>query len=333
MLTKKNLLFLAKICLSAGLIYWLLRGADLETIWEIVRTANPGILLLAFLMFYIGFSLMAFRWQILLRVEQINARFLYLLKSVNIAVLFNNLLPSTIGGDAYRMYDVWRLGGTKTKSVAVILIDRFLGMFALVTYGVIAATVNPEVSDAIPGLFFYLLAILAAMLLFIWMVFGSGAGILEWFLAIETRLLSIPQKIVRKISEALALYRGRGDVLVKALLISYGIQLNVIIHFILVGLALGIDIPPSAMFIVIPLTTLIMLMPVSINGIGVREAALAFFFSLYGIGTESAIAFAWVWLAMLLAQGMVGGIVFMLKQNRPTLSSIEDLPEKKDISL
>jgi hypothetical protein len=36
---------------------------------------------------------------------------------------------------------------------------------------------------------------------------------------------------------------------------------------------------------------------------------------------------------MLLAQGMVGGIVFMLKQNRPTLSSIEDLPEKKDISL
>jgi hypothetical protein len=329
MLSKKRVLFLAKICLSVGLIYWLLSGADLETIWDTVRTAKPEILALAFLMFYIGFSLMAFRWQILLRVENIDARFLYLLKSVNISVLFNNLLPSTIGGDAYRMYDVWRLGGTKTKSVAVILIDRFLGMFALVTYGVIAATITPQVSEALPGVFFYLLAILVAMLLFIWMVFGSGAAILEWFLGLELRLLRIPQKIVRKIRDALALYHGRGDVLVKALLISYGIQLNVIIHFILLGYALGLDVPPMAMFIIIPLTTLITLMPVSINGIGVREATLAFFFSLYGVGTESAIAFAWVWLAMLLAQGMVGGIVFMLKQNRPDLSTIEDLPEKK----
>ena len=160
MVTKKQILVVAKLALSAGLIYWLLQGADLETIWVTVQSARVGALLLAFLMFYIGFGLIALRWQLLLKVENIEARFLYLFKSINIAVLFNNLLPSTIGGDAYRMYDVWRLGGTKTKAIAVILIDRFLGMFALVTYGVIAALLVPEVRQAIPGLVFYLVAIL-----------------------------------------------------------------------------------------------------------------------------------------------------------------------------
>jgi uncharacterized protein (TIRG00374 family) len=327
MFTKKRVLVVAKLALSAGLIYWLLQGADLETIWETVQSARIGALVLAFLMFYVGFCLIALRWQLLLKVEKIDARFLYLLKSINIAVLFNSLLPSTIGGDAYRMYDVWRLGGTKTKAIAVILIDRFLGMFALVTYGVIAALLVPEVRQAIPGLVFYLLSILTAMLVCIWMVFGSGKGLLDWFMALELRVLAIPQRIIGKIVDALLLYQGRIDVLIRALLISFFVQLNVIIHFVIVAYALRIDVPPVAMFIIIPLATLVMLLPVSINGVGVREAVMVFFFSLYGISSESAIAFAWVWLGMLLAQGMVGGIVFMLKRNKPDLSEMEDLPE------
>ena len=328
MFTKKQILVTAKLLLSVGLIYWLLQGADLETIWVTVQSARIGALALAFLMFYVGFCLIALRWQLLLKVEKIDARFLYLLKSINIAVLFNNLLPSTIGGDAYRMYDVWRLGGTKTKAIAVILIDRFLGMFALVIYGVIAALLVPEVRQGVPGLVFYLVAILIAMLLCIWTVFGSGKGLLDWFMALELRVVSIPQRIMGKIISALMLYQGRMDVLIRALLISFFVQLNVIIHFVIIAYALRIDVPPMAMFIIIPLATLVMLLPVSINGVGVREAVMVFFFSLYGISSEPAIAFAWVWLGMLLAQGMVGGIVFMLKRNKPDLSEMDNLPEQ-----
>jgi uncharacterized protein (TIRG00374 family) len=202
---KNQLLVVAKIGLSVGLIFWLLKGADIETIWQTVKSARIGVLVIAFLMFYIGFCLIALRWRLLLRVEKIDAGFFYLLKSINIAVLFNSLLPSTIGGDAYRMYDVWRLGGTKTKAVAVILIDRFLGMFALVTYGVIAAMLVPEVRAAIPGLVFYLAGILAAMLFVLWTVFGSGKGILDWFMGLETRILSIFQKFIRTLIDALLL--------------------------------------------------------------------------------------------------------------------------------
>jgi uncharacterized protein (TIRG00374 family) len=327
MFSKKTVLVIAKILFSVGLIYWLLRGADLETIWETVRTAKIGYLMFAFSMFYIGFVLISIRWRMLLRVENIDAKILYLLESVNIAVLFNNLLPSTIGGDAYRMYDVWRLGANKTKSILIILIDRFLGMLALVTYGLIAAIVATEVRQAIPGLVFYLSGVLLAMLAIMWMAFGSGASILQWFLDIESRLLSIPQRVIGKITEGLALYRGRGDVLLKAILVSFGIQLNVILHFVIISYALSIDVPWQGMFIIIPLATLIMLAPVSINGVGVREAVLVFFFSLYGVNEEAAIAFAWVWLAMLLAQGVVGGVVLMLRRQKATIGIVKDLME------
>ena len=325
MLTKKNLLLVAKIGLSFGLIFWLLKGSDLSTIWRTVKEASPGYLLLAFSMFYIGFFLISLRWRMLLRVEGIDAKLMYLFKSFNIAVLFNNLLPSTIGGDAYRMYDVWRLGGSKTQAVSVILIDRFLGMFALVTYGLIASMMVSEVRNAIPGLVFYLAGILLAMMVVIWMAFGSGARFLSWFLQLDIKLLSIFQKIVGKISDALEMYRGRGDVLFKALLISFGVQLNVIVHFIIIAYALAIDIPPIGMFIIIPLATLIMLAPVSINGLGVREVVLVFFFGLYGVSSESAIAFAWIWLAMLLAQGMVGGIAFLFKRNKPDAEKLQEI--------
>jgi len=326
-MTKKQLLVVAKVCLSFGLIYWLLKDADHQTIWESLSTAHPGFLIIAFLMFYVGFILICFRWRMLLRVEGVEAKISYLFKSFNIAVLFNNLLPSTIGGDAYRMYDVWKLGGSKTKAVSVILMDRFIGMFALIVYGLIASILVTEVRVAIPGLVLYLAGILLAMVVLMWMVFGSGSPILGWFLSLQSKLLAIPQRIVEKFGSALQEYRGRGDVLLKALLLSFAVQLNVIVHFVVIGMALNLDVPSIAMFIIIPVATLIMLLPVSINGLGVREAVLVFLFAVYGVSTESAIAFAWIWLAMLLAQGVVGGIVFMFKRNKPDPGKIQDLME------
>ncbi len=290
-----------------------------------MKTANTAYLIAAFCMFYIGYLVIALRWQSLLRAQNIHASLSYLLESFTIAMLFNNLLPSTIGGDAYRMYDIWKIGGNKSQSFSIILIDRCFGMFALVCYGFVAAILAEEVREAIPGLVIYLGGILVAMLVFMWMVFGSGAGILDWFLNLNVRLLSLPQRIITKLTSGLTLFRGRGGVLVRALLLSFVLQLNVIIHFIIITYALNIDVPWAGMFIIIPLATLVMLLPVSINGVGVREAIFIFFFALYGVMAESAIAFAWVALAMLLAQGVIGGIVFILRRRKPGNNSHNSL--------
>ena len=230
-------------------------------------------------------------------------------------MFFTNLLPSTIGGDASRMYDVWRVGGSKSKAVSVILIDRFLGMFALVVFGLLAALASTRMQEAIPGLPFYLGLALVAMLSVLWVVFGSGARLLEWFLAVNLGPFGFIQKVARKIVAGFELYKGRGDVLWKAVGWSMLLQFNVIVHFILLTHALDIDVPATAMFVIIPLSVILMLAPVSINGIGLRDAIFVYMFGVFGVTTESAVAFSWMVLGMLLVQGVVGGIVFLFRRN------------------
>ena len=93
------------------------------------------------------------------------------------------------------------------------------------------------------------------------------------------------------------------------------LQFNVIVHFILLTHALNIDIPVLGMFIIIPIALILMLIPVSINDIGLRETVFVFLFGIYGVAVESAVAFAWVSLAMILFQGVIGGIVFLFRRS------------------
>lgn len=312
---KKVLLLLAKVAFSGGLIYWLLQRADLQKIWLAIRSANITLVMAAFLLFYIGYLIIARRQQILLAAQNIPVSIGFLLKSFAIGMFFSNLLPSTIGGDASRMYDVWRVGGSKAKAVSVILIDRFLGMFALVVFGFVASLLSPVIRDAIPGIAIYLGLILTAMVTVLWVVFGSGARLLEWGLGLNLGPLSFIQRIIAKLTAGFMLYKGRLDVLLKATLLSFLLQLNVIVHYIILTSALSLDVPVTEMFIIIPIATILLLAPISINGIGLRDAIFVFLFGIYGVATEQSVAFAWIGLAMILVQGVVGGIVFLFRRN------------------
>ena len=116
------------------------------------------------------------------------------------------------------------------------------------------------------------------------------------------------------------MFSGRRDLLVRAFGLSLLLQLNVIVHFIIVSRALGIDIPVLAMFTVIPLSIFVTMLPVSINGIGLREGVFVFFFSTYGIDAVEAIAFAWIALGFVMLQGVIGGILFAARGERKQLS-------------
>lgn len=311
---KKTLIVTAKIIISGSLIAWILNNANLVTIWDTIKQADFGLIIAAFFLFYVGYLIIAKRQHTLLSAQNIQVTIPFLLQSFAVGIFFSNLLPSTIGGDASRMYDVWRVAGSKSKAVSVILIDRFFGMFAMVIFGLIAAMLSTRVREAVPGIVLYMALALLAMLAVLWVVFGSGARLIDWFQNLALGPFSFVQRMASKIIQGFELFKGRGDVLRRATAWSFLLQLNVIAHFILIAHALDIDVPVLAMFVIIPVAVILMLIPVSINGIGLREAVFVFLFGIYGVAVESAVAFAWVALAMLLVQGVVGGIVFLLRR-------------------
>ena len=86
------------------------------------------------------------------------------------------------------------------------------------------------------------------------------------------------------------------------------------IHFIFLTRALGINVPIEAMFFIIPVAIFVMMLPVSINGIGLRETVFVFLFSLFGVPHIEALALAWLAYSFSLAQGILGGMVFAVRR-------------------
>ena len=317
-----------KIMISIGLIIWLLSRADLSQIWLTIQNAHAGFLLLAFLLFFIGYFLAAKRWQMLLGALGVPARWLMLVQSFTIAIFFNNFLPSTIGGDAYRMYDSYTLGAGKARAITVIFIDRVLGLSALLILAFVASIIAGDIAREIPLLRLFLGGALIGLIILAWIIFGHGGKFLLKISMGDNRLIRIIHKIINKVYSGFHLFQGRADVMLKAIGLSLFLQINVVIHSLIIAHALNIQIPIIAMFIIIPLAYLIMIAPISINGIGLRESVFVFFFGLYGVPQEQALAFAFISFGMILTQGVIGGIVFMLRRRSAsaTQATVVDPP-------
>jgi len=306
------LFILVKVCVSAGLIYWIVDKVDVTAVWASLSSANPLILLLAFSLFFVGYYITALRWQVLLAAQGVVASIQYLFQSFMVAIFFNNLLPSTIGGDLSRMYDSWRLGRRKDEAVSVVLVDRLLGVSALLAYALCAVLVSPTVRERLPLLLPLIAVGVAAAAVAVWALFGQRRSLTIAHLRIHK--LEKISAVTKLVDRAFNAFKDKPHVLRKAILLSLLLQLNVIIHFYLLTRALDISIPITAMFVIIPISIVIMMLPISINAIGVREVTFVYFFTLFGASDSKSLALAWVAFAFVVLQGILGGIVFALRK-------------------
>lgn len=313
---RKPLLVALKVLISVSLLYWLISRADLPTIWQTIKSANWSLLMLAFASFYVGYLCTARRWQIIMGVIKVPAKFWDLFLTFSVATFFNNFLPSTVGGDAYRMIESYRMGARKGQAVAVIFIDRILGLSALLIIAFLASLVVPKVATQIPFLWLFMIAAFAGLAMLAWFVFGHGRHTLIGWFSGQNPVSRAIHKILNKLDAGIGLFRGRHDVLRQAIFLSLILQVVVVIHYLLIARALHIDISLAALFIITPLANLLMVAPISINGIGLREAIFVFLMGIYGVSEEHALAFSICAFVMILGQGVIGGLVFMFRKKR-----------------
>ncbi|MCA9925288.1 MAG: flippase-like domain-containing protein [Anaerolineales bacterium] len=307
---KKLILNIFKFVISGGLIFWILRGTNLTEIFDAVRSANFWLVFIAFSMHLLGFTISAYRWRMLLRTRGSDTSILFLVESYIVGMFFNNFLPSTIGGDVYRAYDSWRLGQSKSSALAVVFVDRFLGLLALMLFAFIALLNANELTNSIPYLFVWVFLGVLSMSAFVWLIFMPP----RWLPGLIAQLKLPFGKKIHTIIEAFLAFRGQRQVLLKALALSALLQANVVVHYYLIARAMNLPIPLFSFFLIIPLTTVITMLPISVNGIGVRENAYAFFFAAFAVTQPQAVAFAWIAYGMVVLQGVIGGIVYALRR-------------------
>lgn len=303
-----------RVVISAGLIYGILRGTNFKEIITAIGSVNILLLLLSISLHFVGFSISALRWKILLKAQGVDSNLRYLITSCIIAMFVNHLLPSTFGGDTVRAYDSYRLGKSKTEAIAVILVDRFLGLAALMFFALVAVFFATQITSKVHYLYLCVLLGAMGMAFVIWVIFMPSKRLPEFVAKLKIPFSLRIKKILERIINAFWIFKGQKKVLVRAFGLSLILQANVITYYFIISTALDLHIAYYNFFLIIPLAIFVIMAPISINGIGLRESAFFFFLGVFAIAKPDAIAFAWIEYGVLLVQGILGGIVYLFRK-------------------
>lgn len=296
------------------MLYFILRDVNFSDIYESIKHADFKNLSLAFSLHFVGLMLSSIRWKVLLNSQKIKSKLFFLFKSYLVASFFNHFLPSTVGGDSIRTYDSWKLGENKEKAFAVVILDRFLGLLTLLIFAIIALLYSPDLSEVIPQLWFWVFVLSSGATIIIWFILSPPTLFFKKLGEAKKGIISKIAGFVYKIDVAFSQFADKKVDLLIAFSLSVILQLNVVFYYFAISTALGLPVYFIDYFLIVPLVIFITMIPISFNGIGLRESALFLFLSTYGVLKSEAIAFAWVEYGMLLMLGVIGGIIYAFRK-------------------
>lgn len=314
--SRRLLKTLLKVAFTLTLLWLLYRKVDFEAFTTSLRQARWAWLPLFFAIAVGNMWLSSLRWRLFLRADGADVPVSLLFRSHWISSFFNFFLPSNIGGDVYRIADIGRRSGRAVGSAASVFADRLSGFVAMSLLGFV-----------FPLLGLQLIPPENRLLLLIPAVLFAGFLTLA-FLMLRPRLfhLLLPllpgalrakaARILDTFFASIQAYAKTPAVPLKALGLSLVFQFLVICAVWVVGEALRIPVPFQAYCVFVPFVCLLESVPLSLNGIGLRDTGYCFFFTAVGLASPetaaAGLSLCYVSLTLLYALG--GGILFLLRQ-------------------
>jgi uncharacterized protein (TIRG00374 family) len=315
---RRNRLGLAlKFLFSFSIIAFLLiKKIPVRDIGHAVRGVNVFLLVLSFSLHALGLLISARRWQILIHAQGDRVPLIFLVQSYLVGNFFNLFLPTRFGGDIVRIWDGSRYSRSVLKSSAIVLVERLTGITVLLVFALSASLLRVDMTQKYPIIWISLVAG-AAGLIFIFAFFLPFSASLIEKIPDRGYLTHIKAKILEFRSTALV-YREKKAAFWQAIFCAFLLQINVILHYFLVGIALHASIPLIDYFIFMPIVLLVLTIPVTISGLGLREMLYIEIFKLYGHPNALAFSFSLIAdIAFTLIIGIAGGIIYVFRKTAP----------------
>ncbi len=305
-LWQKPLIRLLTSLLILGLIFTQLPLTDL---WQTLRQVSPGLWLLAVLVFIAGHGVGVAKWTLLINLGRGQIPFTATFRYYFAGLFANLFLPSIAGGDVVRAG--MAIGYRPQQKEAVVLgslLDRFLDMLALALLILAGGFLSP-------------LALAAEDKTVLWVMFGLLlVGIVGGLLLL---LMPLPQRLPAKLTALIERVRHLVAELFKnpwraiiGLMLALVIQSAFILLNAFLGRAIGIELALPVWFLAWPLAKLSATLPISLGGLGVREAALVVFLGRFAVPPAGAVAVGLLWQTILIAGGAFGGIFYFFAARR-----------------
>ena len=296
-----------RIAVSLAGILAIVLTQDVDQVIQLLRDLDWVAFLGALLLLLLGSFVRSYRWGSLVWALGIQVSLLRLTGLYFVGAFYNLFLPTGMGGDAVKMYELSRNDGETASAISSVLVDRFLGLFVLFAMALLVLAgssqlVRPDVRVLIVAGFFGCLIGVALLLQRTWIeAWGRRLGL--------DQLLG-RFKILRELYTSLHLYGTAA--LLRATLASVVWNLILIMSYYLLGLAVGIDLSIGHYFLLVPVISVLLIIP-SVGGLGIREGATVLLFSRAGVPETQALALAVAHDVTLIATALIGASIYVMQ--------------------
>ncbi len=312
-LARSALSTLARLAITGFAFWWVLRLVDLAALRRLLTSANPTWLGMTVAVFGVAQLGCITRWWVLVPRHPA-LTWPFLANSFFVSQLFSFILPTTVGGDVVRGYDLIKATGEWKAPLASILGDRLVGFLGFMVSALIAWLCSPAArQDPLvrTGFLAY-----CALVIVTFVVLGSRRVLHSLLSAFSKVGLGQLESHAKQFQEALRAYLREPRKLAAAFGVTVVIQLLAILMFATAAHALNIPVSFLYLALVVPMILTVAQVPVSLNGWGVREAAAVTLLGRVGVAREGALSMSLICAAMPLLTGTLGGILFLLRRRR-----------------
>jgi len=299
--TKQSLLFVAKVAVSSTLLLFLFSKLGSAAVLEALSRADVTLLAFSTALLIGQTALSAWKWQLLLRQQGVDIRFLPLLKIYLISNFINLFMPSIVIGDAYRASQLRRYTASLQGALPSIIVDRGSGLAALLIIGALGLT-----SLYWPD---YVLLAIAAIVIFTLAMYALLIGpIARRAAAISPKALFGLPGVLVEITRSLR----PSQTLLWVVILSFVFQFNTVLINWVYCVALNIPVEFRQLLTAVPAVYLLEMLPISINGVGLREGAFSVLFAQMGIAAHYGLALGLTITVMRYVAGIVGGVLLAI---------------------
>ncbi|MCX7794457.1 MAG: flippase-like domain-containing protein [Thermodesulfovibrionales bacterium] len=286
---------------SSLLLYVLISKAGTKNLFALVKNINISFLFIASLIYILATYISSIRWKIL-SFSNLPVRRLFSLYMIG--SFFNTILPGIIGGDAVKAYYLYRETGNPGISMASVFMDRYIGFISIMLIALVALPFGlTYIKETELWYLFPTLIIIFTVGSFVFFKVRIGESL----------------KLLREFYSFFDTYRNLNrsmNILLKSLFLSAIIQLMNMAAVYIISHGLGIQVPFLSILIFLPLAVTLSMLPLSISGLGVREAAFVMLFGKAGVKPEAAIMLSLMWFFSVVIGSLPGLLFYLMNMNK-----------------
>lgn len=322
----------AKMAFGGAAVVFLVYSVSWSRVVPALVNYNWGVLAGTFFLMYVGAAISSLRWRVLSGEAGRSVPYLTFARLYLEGFFFSNLLPSSIGGDVHRTYQLSARTDQLAGSAASVLIDRFTGFLAMMLLAVGALTYNTSIAERIPIAGEATIAGLGASFFVIWA--ASSVRAANHISSMLTKVgLEWLARRIKKLAASIAAYRKQPYQLATAMGLSILLNLLYITSYYL--FILGAHAQPVSfvdLSAIMMVAVLVAALPISVNGLGFQEGSLVIMLSRFGVAAPQALVVALLSRVSLVLLAVTGGIIWTLSGRRSVVK-VETDPELAEPAL